>query len=128
MGIYNIAGDPYRNCLWASTSIGHCYLPLAELSADGPLSFKPADYTLLSIYPNPFNSSTRIRYDLLKRENVEINLYNLQGRFVKALADEIQSAGRHELDLSLSDFASGVYFVQLKTASTHKVEKLMLLK
>ena len=120
--------DPFRERLWMTTSLGTYYLPVTELSADDPLTFKPADYTLLSVYPNPFNSETRIRYDLLKREHVEIALYNLQGRFVKSLADEIQAAGRHELNLSLSDFASGVYFVQLKTSNTYNVEKVLLLK
>ena len=115
--------------VWVMTGVGVCYLELSALSTGkNPLVFKPADYTLLSVYPNPFNSETRIRYDLLKRESVEISVYDLQGRLVETLADEVQSAGRHELNLAMRDVASGVYFVQLRTSEAHRVQKVVLLK
>ncbi len=46
--------------------------------------FRPADYTVLSCYPNPFNSTARIRYDILQPGRVELKLYDLQGRLVKS--------------------------------------------
>ena len=126
--VHHLTYDPYRHRLWVSAGIGVCYLDAAELSADGPLVFKPADYTLLSVYPNPFNSETQIRFDLLKREQVSVKVYDLLGREVQTLVDEWREAGRHDVSLSLVNCSSGLYFVQLHSSSASKVEKIMLLK
>ena len=124
----NLTYDPYRHRLWVSAGIGVCYLDANELSADGPLVFKPADYTLLSVYPNPFNSTAKVRFDLLKREKVSVQVYDVLGRHVQTLTDEMREAGRHELSLSLDNCSSGLYFVQLHSSSASIVEKIMLLK
>ncbi len=120
--------DPYRERLWASSGTGMYYLPVTELSADGPLQFMPADYTLLAVYPNPFNSSTKIRFDLLKREQVKVAVYDVLGREVKTVVDDLREAGRHEVSLEMRDAASGLYFVRVQTAEQTKTVKLALLK
>ncbi|MBU0507306.1 hypothetical protein KKH27_00525, partial [bacterium] len=81
---YDLDYDTYRERLWAMTGVGACWLDVAELVVpDRPLQFKPADYTILSVYPNPFNDQARVRFDLLKSERVEITLYDLTGRRVR---------------------------------------------
>ncbi|MBU0509264.1 hypothetical protein KKH27_10555, partial [bacterium] len=80
----SLTHDPYRNRVWLNTGVGACWLDVAELVVpDRPLQFKPADYTILSVYPNPFNDQARVRFDLLKSERVEITLYDLTGRRVR---------------------------------------------
>jgi hypothetical protein len=82
----------------------------------------------LSAYPNPFNSSTRIRFDVAKRGPITLNVFDLQGRLVQTLADGIMESGQHELSLSGEHLASGMYFVRLRTAETIRTEKILLLK
>jgi hypothetical protein len=125
---HRIYYDPYRNWVWAVTGIGTCYLDANELSANEPLHFKPADYTLLSVYPNPFNSTAKIRYDLLKPEQVKIVMHDLLGRELKTIVNELQSAGRHEKLLEMPGDASGLYFVRLQTASQTKTQKIALIR
>jgi hypothetical protein len=121
--------DRYRGRLWAVTGLGVCYLDTFELAVKNkPLVFKPADYTVLSAYPNPFNSTTTIRFDLLKREKVTLDLYDVQGRLVRTLCNEIKEAGRQELRFDGEGLASGVYFVRLKSAEQTKTQKILLLK
>ena len=120
--------DPYRQRLWISLGIGICYFDLAELSSDGPLRFKPADYTLLSVYPNPFNSEARIRFDLDRAARVTLRVYDLTGRLVKTLLDEVQGAGRHELTFDGASLASGTYFVHLRTDRLQRTQKMLMLK
>lgn len=121
--------DPYRQILWALTGMGTVYTDEYQLhSKDQPVVFKPADYTVLSAYPNPFNSTTQIRFDLLKREPVKVTLYDLQGRLVRTLVDEVKEAGRHEVALNAENLASGTYFVRLWTTEATRTEKILLLK
>ncbi|HEY3294122.1 MAG TPA: T9SS type A sorting domain-containing protein [bacterium] len=126
----NLTYDAPRNRLWVAAGIGPCYLDLSEVLSDTgkPLVFKPSDYAVLSAYPNPFNGSTRIRFDLLTRQKVTLDLYDLQGRHVQTLCDEIRDAGRHEIGLDGEGLASGTYFVKLQSAEMTRTEKILLLK
>jgi photosystem II stability/assembly factor-like uncharacterized protein len=117
-----------QNRIWAISGVGTCYLDPAELSTTGPLHFLPAQYTVLAAYPNPFNSRTRILYDLVKESPVELKVYDLTGRLVQVLADEVQTLGRHEIAFDGSNLASGVYFVKLHTPQNDRTEKIVLLK
>ena len=127
--ISNIAADTPRQRIWASTRLGTCYIPISEvLAAKGTLHFKPADYTVLSAYPNPFNSTTRIRFDLEKEERVSVDVFDLQGRLVTSLVNGVQESGRHEIAFDGSALASGTYFVRLHSTTVTRTEKLLLLK
>jgi hypothetical protein len=125
----DLSYDPYRQRVWVSAGIGPCYFDLAALAVDHPhVALQPADYTVLECYPNPFNNTTRIRYDLPQPGRVELTLYDLQGRLVKTLFDESVGAGRHEVRAEGNGLASGTYFVSLRTAFGTHTEKLLLLK
>ena len=127
-GLRALSYDSYRNRLWVCAGTGTCYMDAMELSTDGPLVFQPADYTLLSVYPNPFNAEAKIRFDLLKRENVTVKLYDVLGREVKTVVDGMQEMGRHEVALSVPELASGVYFVRLNTSEQTRMAKIVILK
>jgi photosystem II stability/assembly factor-like uncharacterized protein len=121
--------DPYRALLWVSTANGPCYLDVSELSGMNITAhFKPADFTVLAAYPNPFNGSTRIRYDLDRQSKVQLQIYDLQGRLVKTLLDDISEPGQHELLWNADNLSSGTYFVRLHTPQSTRTQKLLLLK
>ncbi len=88
----------------------------------------PARLQLLPNYPNPFNSQTRLEYDLPTTGPVSIRLYDIQGRMVKELFQGSQAVGRHQMLLRGDGLASGVYFVRVEAGGESEVRKVLLLK
>ena len=73
-------------------------------------------------YPNPFNPVTTISYTVASQSHVTLSVYDLMGRRVKTLVDEIQNPGRHEVRFDAANLASGVYVSRLHAGghtSTH---------
>ena len=88
---------------------------------------------MLNNYPNPFNPSTRIVYNIPERDNVKLIIYDALGRVVVNLLNEEVDAGNYSMVWNgLNDnnkkVASGVYFALLKTSQEFKIIKMMLLK
>lgn len=88
----------------------------------------PAEYTLDQNYPNPFNPITNISYSIPTDGKVELIVYDILGRNVLTLVDEIQSAGKHIATFNGNDVSSGVYFYRLNYNGYSTVKKMMLLK
>ncbi len=93
--------------------------------ADKPL---PQQFSLLPLYPNPFNPQTNICYQLPQAAQVTIKVFNLVGQLVKILLDENKPAGQYTLSWNATDLASGIYFVSLQAGNYHQVQKCLLLK
>jgi len=88
---------------------------------------------LLDNYPEPFNNSTVIQYELTKESIVRLTVYNLLGQQVSTLVSSVKSAGKHSViwngrDQNGKAIASGVYFYRLETAETVLSKKMLLLK
>ncbi|MBD3383615.1 T9SS type A sorting domain-containing protein, partial [candidate division KSB1 bacterium] len=93
----------------------------------------PQNLVLLPNYPNPFNSSTRIRYSMARRGSLEVIVYDINGRKVKTLVDRIQSAGAYGiqwqgLNSAGTQVASGTYLLVLKSAEEVCVQKSVFLR
>jgi hypothetical protein len=89
---------------------------------------KPSVFSLAQNYPNPFNPSTNISYTLKNSGKVRLSVYDLLGREVAVLANEIQTAGAHEARFSAGGMSSGIYFYKLQTGNEVITKKMMLLK
>lgn len=93
----------------------------------------PKEFGLAS-YPNPFNPSTTVSFDMPLGGNVSLVVYDLLGRKVGELANGIREAGYHSVVWNASEQASGVYFVRftvaddLGTVKYSKTNKIMLVK
>lgn len=74
----------------------------------------PARYKLLQNYPNPFNSITVITYELPRRSNVILTLYNITGQLVRTLVNTEQNTGYYSVAVNMDDLASGVYFYKIE--------------
>jgi len=84
-------------------------------------------------YPNPFNPTTTIAFDLAAETQVSLEVYNAKGQKVKTVLQENLAAGAHSIvwdgkDSNNRAVASGVYFYQLQAADYTKTKKMMLLK
>jgi photosystem II stability/assembly factor-like uncharacterized protein len=88
----------------------------------------PQDYTLVSNYPNPFNSKTSIRFSLTQSERVQLTIYNLLGEKIIDLADEVMVAGSHKVVFDASHLAGGIYFCTLRTVNSTSSTKIVYLK
>ena len=82
----------------------------------------------ISNYPNPFNPSTTIEFDLPERSNVRIVIYDVLGREVKVLVNDDLDAGRYRINFSGSGLSSGVYFCRMEAGKFVKVRKMILIK
>ncbi len=88
----------------------------------------PSNYLTLTSYPNPFNTSTEIKYYLPEEMEIKLEVFNLLGRRVEVLYDGKQKAGYHNINWKAKDYTSGIYFCRLLTADKSKVMKMTLLK
>jgi len=89
----------------------------------------PANYRLYNSYPNPFNPSTTIKFDLPVNSLVKLAVYDVAGRQVAVLANGMLNGGTHTMEFNGAKLASGVYFYQLEAEG--KIigrNKMMLLK
>ncbi|MDI6808812.1 MAG: alpha-amylase family glycosyl hydrolase [Candidatus Eisenbacteria bacterium] len=91
------------------------------------------DFRLHQNFPNPFNPSTVIRYDLPKFTHVEIKIYNLLGQEIRTLTSKNQSAGRHSIewdgrDIAGNEVASGLYLYSIFTGDFRQTRKMLLIR
>ena len=85
-------------------------------------------YTLNHAYPNPFNPVTTIQYGVPMESQIKLAIYDLLGREVTILYSDIQVSGYHKIIWDASQYASGMYFVQLISEDFVQTQKLMLVK
>jgi len=88
----------------------------------------PHEFVLYPCYPNPFNPSTVIRFSLPNTGHAKLTVYDVTGRQVKVLTNEVLNAGEHCVTFDGSALSSGVYFVRLEAGHHVQTEKMVLLK
>jgi hypothetical protein len=88
----------------------------------------PAEFALDQNYPNPFNPSTRIVYRVPSREAVELKIFDILGREVATLVDELKEPGEYAVEWDASGVASGVYVCRITAGSYVQTGKLTLLR
>ena len=79
-------------------------------------------------YPNPFNPSTTIEFGLDRSEMVRLSVYDLLGREVAVLVNDVQSAGTYRVSFDATDLASGVYLYRLATGAGSVSRRMVLMK
>ena len=79
-------------------------------------------------YPNPFNPVTHIAYTLPRTMNVRLELFDLNGRFVRSIRNRVQQPGSYTLRFDGSDLSTGVYFLRLTAGGVVRSVKILLLR
>ncbi len=82
----------------------------------------------IDAYPNPFNPSTTIRYQIPEDGMVTLKVYDVLGREVKTLVDEYKPAGSYKINFDASRLASGLYIYDIKSGGNRIAKKMTLVK
>lgn len=88
----------------------------------------PSKFALYQNYPNPFNPETGIRFDVSKAGLVKVIVYDLLGRQVETLVNEVQQPGKYEIKYNAGHLASGIYYYRIEAADFVQVKKMLLIK
>jgi hypothetical protein len=91
-------------------------------------NFVPTDFVLYQNFPNPFNPSTNIKFDLPKESNVAVKIYNILGEEVATLVNRVMQAGRHTVEFNASRLSSGMYIYRIEAGDFVQVKKMLLMK
>jgi len=88
----------------------------------------PKDYSLSQNFPNPFNPTTTISYQLPKSSFVKLTIYDISGRLVDKIIDEKKNAGYYTVEWNAENVCSGVYFYRIEAGNFVAVKKSLLVK
>jgi hypothetical protein len=104
-----------------------------EINKSGATPAVPASYCLYQNFPNPFNPTTEIRFDLPEAVRVELKVFNLLGQEVASLVDQVRPAGSYRImwdskSATGSPVASGMYVYQIKAGKFTDAKKMMLIR
>jgi len=106
--------------------------PQSGVAVESPAGDLPTEVALYTGYPNPFNPTTQIRYDLPAPGHVRIDVFDATGRLVQTLLDTELYAGRHVVSWDARQggrmLSSGAYFVRLQAGDRTRVRSVMLVK
>ena len=101
--------------------------PFAEDEPTDKISVA-TDYKLVQNFPNPFNSTTRISYDLPEATHVKLEVFDITGRKVKTLVDAFQLAGQQNLFFDAGDMTTGTYLYCLRAGSFYDMKRMVFIK
>jgi hypothetical protein len=88
----------------------------------------PKNFALHNNYPNPFNPTTKLQFELPKNSKVQIIVYDITGKEVKTLVNEFRNAGVHEVQFNAGNLSSGFYFCKMQAGEFTSVKKMVLIK
>jgi hypothetical protein len=88
----------------------------------------PKTYSLKQNYPNPFNPGTKIDFSIPTSGFVSLEVFDVIGRNVKLLVNEVKQAGSYSVSFDASSIPSGVYFYKITSGSFSETKKMILIK
>jgi len=91
-------------------------------------SYNPEYFRLYNNYPNPFNSSTKIKFDLPHNSAVELKIYNVLGQLITTIIKEEKPSGFYEVDYNATDLPSGMYIYRIQLGEYSETKKMVLLR
>jgi hypothetical protein len=108
---------------------GVVYGDTATITSITQISSEVSDkFVMNQNYPNPFNPSTKINYELRTAGFVSLKVYNVMGKEMVNLVNEIQKAGSYEVTFDGANLPSGVYYYRIETNGFTEVKKMSLVK
>jgi hypothetical protein len=96
--------------------------------AQQAVPLQPTSFRLWGAYPNPFNPTTAISYELRAASHISLKIYDTAGRLVATLVDGWHEAGEHKATFDGSSLSSGLYLLRLQAGEFSAAQKMVLLK
>jgi hypothetical protein len=109
---------------WVRTNGG----VITGVSNQSSVMLNPDDFNLAQNYPNPFNPETRISFSIPSKGLVTLKVFDMLGREVSSLVNEVKNAGVYDVKFNASALPSGTYFYRLETGNFVSTKKMMLIK
>ncbi|MFH1196198.1 MAG: T9SS type A sorting domain-containing protein [bacterium] len=110
----------------------HCWGTLQVIGSPNDVKDEtanlPTEFKLYNNYPNPFNPTTTIKYDIKEEVDVTIKIYDTIGREIATLVNTRQKPGFYQVDFNAGNLASGMYVYHINAGYFQKSMKMMLLK
>jgi len=125
---WKVCAHSNRDTVWASGSnINPWSFTIVTVSIN---QLKPVltEYRLYNNYPNPFNPTTTLRYELPKDSRVTLLVFDINGREIARLVNETQPAGCYSLIWNAGEIGSGIYFYRIQAGEFYQVKKMVLMK
>jgi hypothetical protein len=104
------------------------FIPVYFTVETDPQTIIPDEFVLSQNYPNPFNPVTTISYELPEASNVQLKIFDILGREVATLVDEMKPADSYQAHWNAERMASGVYFAVIHAGDFRKTVKMILMK
>ena len=114
---YSLRGPIVEICRWTTTS------GISKISSE-----IPGEYKLHNNYPNPFNPSTKIKFDIPKMSATRLVIYDILGKEVAVLLSQNLEPGFYELEWNAEGLSSGVYFYKIESENFTQVKRMLLTK
>jgi endo-1,4-beta-xylanase len=124
--LININGSERLAMQWLSTYVDTSKAGLIS-SVEGKESF-PEKFHISNNYPNPFNPVTLINYYVAKTAHIKIDVYDITGKQVNSLVNDVQSPGRYTVIFNAEKLSSGIYFYRFKAGSFNRTKRMILIK
>ncbi|MDP3443732.1 MAG: T9SS type A sorting domain-containing protein, partial [Ignavibacteria bacterium] len=115
---------------WGWMHIDYLSVPTVVVTSVEEIEELPTQFSLEQNYPNPFNPETSISYQLSAISHVTLKVYDLLGKEIATLVDEMKRPGKYNSKFSIlnSQLSTGVYFYRLSAGNYHSVKKMILMK
>lgn len=110
---------------------------LKQIDNDGSFSYSKEirivdktyyDYNLTANYPNPFNPTTTIEFQIPQPEHVVLKIFDILGNEVAVLIDEMKTEGKFRFEFNARDLKSGIYFYRLQAGNFSEIKKMVIIK
>ena len=88
----------------------------------------PEDFIIENVYPNPFNPSTTISFNLSSYQKIDINIYNIYGKLIKNIYNGYKNPGSYNIEWNAKAEPSGIYLIKMEAGSFLETRKVMLMK
>ncbi|HEY7750764.1 MAG TPA: T9SS type A sorting domain-containing protein, partial [Ignavibacteriaceae bacterium] len=109
---------------------------LKQIDTDGQFEYSdvieieniPMNFALFQNYPNPFNPSTKISFSIPIQERVTIRVFDVLGRQVEELMNDVKSPGYYSIIFNAADLPSATYFYEIRAGSFFETKKMLLIR
>lgn len=107
---------------WINSNPGCAVITRLENQAAGNGQFAAI------IYPNPLSNAANISFVVDETQNISLRIFDMNGRLVKVIAEEVFEAGEHQVEWNAKDVESGIYFLRMETGDAVQTEKISVIK